>query len=136
MMAWLGHALKPFQAGRSTSRRSVRPMVRMTGANMIGADLVSAVRCASCVTLPGYGVAMVVLSLKAEANSPHRWTARVSLQRIRDHEQARRESNENWSCRDLRRDPMLIEAQRCSRFGDRDGLTNCEGCGLSGFSLN
>jgi hypothetical protein len=42
--------------------------------------------------LPGYGAAMVVVSLKAEANSQRRWMARVSLQRLRDHDQARRES--------------------------------------------
>src|SRR5450631_4708996 len=78
MMAWLGTALKSSQPRRSASCRSARPMVRITGV-----EVASGAPCVSCVTFPGYEVAMVVVSLKAYANSPRRSTVRVSLQRIR-----------------------------------------------------
>src|SRR5688572_16663002 len=60
MMAWLGTALKSSQPSRSARCRSDRPMVRTVGA--------AAVSCvASGVALPealpGYGVAMMVVSL-------------------------------------------------------------------------
>src|SRR5258706_3588904 len=86
MMAWLATALKSSQPSRSASCRSDSRIVLITGAAAL-----SCAAGASGVTLPGYGVPMVVISLDATAgHAPVKGANRPFCEN--DHDQARRDN--------------------------------------------
>src|SRR5258706_857274 len=113
MMAWLGTALKSSHPSRSGSCRSDSRIVLITGAAAL-----SCAAGASGVTLPGYGVPVVVSSLDATAgHAPIKGANRPFCETIAIRPDAITE-NQNWPCRELNYHRTPNHQRPRSRFGE------------------
>jgi len=74
--------------------------------------------CASGVTLPGYGVAMVVISLAAAAGFRAGQGRKAAFRKTIAIGPDAKTGNRNWPCRELNGERTPIHPRRRSRFGE------------------